>query len=124
MKEVIITNTTQPNVKTVKAQYCDSFWSRLRGFTFRRRIDFKEGLLLVQGRQNRLDAAIHMLGVFTDLAVIWLNEDQEVVDRRLARSWRPLYVPRHPALYILELAPERWEDFQVGDRLNFETVCA
>ncbi len=91
---------------------------------FRRRIAFKEGLLLVQARQNRLDAAIHMFGVWTDLAIIWLNNEKEVVDCRLARSWRPFYLPKHPARYILELSPERLTDFKVGDKLNFETFIA
>ncbi|OQY32087.1 MAG: hypothetical protein B6I38_04960 [Anaerolineaceae bacterium 4572_5.1] len=124
MKEVLISNTTQPEVQTVKAQYCDSFKCRLRGLMFRKRIAFKEGLLLVQAKQNRLDAGIHMFAVFTDLAVIWLNNEQEVVDTVLARSWRPFYLPQQPARYILELAPERLNDFQVGDKLNFETHFA
>ena len=124
MKEVIISNKTQSNIQTVQAQYCDGFWCRLRGLMFRKRIAFKEGLLLVQKRQNRLDAAIHMLGVWTDLAVVWLDEEQKVVDRCLARSWRPFYIPQRPARYILELSPERLADFEVGDELHFETFIS
>jgi len=122
MKEVKISNKTQSNVQTVQAHYCDGFWCRLRGLMFRRRIAFNEGLLLVQKRQNRLDAAIHMLGVYTDLAVIWLNDEKEVVDSCLARSWRPFYVPKCPASYILELSPERLVDFCLGDKLHFEAL--
>ena len=122
MKEIFISNKTQSDVQTVKAQYCDQFWCRLRGLMFRKRIAFKEGLLLVQNRQSRLDAAIHMLGVWTDLTVVWLNEEKKVVDCCLARSWRPFYIPQSPARYILELSPKRLADFKIGDELHFETV--
>jgi uncharacterized membrane protein (UPF0127 family) len=60
-----------------------------------------------------------MMFVFTDLAVVWINAAQEVVDVRLAKKWRPAYVPVKPAQYVLEMAPERLEDFEVGDRLEF-----
>ena len=124
MEEVIIYNKSQPHVKEVKAQYGDHFWRRLRGFMFRRRIAFKEGLLLVQDRLSRLDAAIHMFGVYTDLAVFWLDDEKKVVDRCLARRWRPFYIPKRPARYVLELAPERLKDFNVGDELHFEEIIA
>jgi uncharacterized membrane protein (UPF0127 family) len=104
----------------VRARTCDSFLSRLRGLTFRRTVAPDEGLLLVERKEGRLDASIHMLAVFTDLAVVWVNSDREVVDVRLARRWRPAYVPRKPARFVLELAPERLADFQIGDRLSFD----
>ncbi|RLD09172.1 MAG: hypothetical protein DRI56_04740 [Chloroflexota bacterium] len=122
MKEITISNKTQTDVQAVNAQYCDQFWCRLRGLMFRKRIAFNEGLLLVQNRQNRLDAAIHMFAVMTDLAVIWLNNEKKVVDCQLARSWRPFYIPKSPARYILELSPERLADFKTGDELHFETL--
>lgn len=86
---------------------------------FRRRLAADEGLLLVEPRESRLDTAIHMLFVFTDLAVFWLDSDGVVVDKVLARAWRPAYAPRRPARYILETRPERIDDFQVGERLEF-----
>lgn len=76
--------------------------------------------MLVQKKDNRVDAAIHMLAVFMDLAIVWIDTDGDVVDLRLARRWRPLYVPQKPARYILEMAPERLADFQVGDKVKFE----
>ncbi|MEA2007839.1 MAG: DUF192 domain-containing protein [Chloroflexota bacterium] len=124
MKEIFISNKTQPDNQIVNAQYCDQFWCRLRGLMFRKRIAFNEGLLLVQNHQNRIDAAIHMFGVWTDLTVVWLNNEKEVVDCQLARSWRPFYIPQSPARYILELSPERLADFKIGDELHFETLTA
>lgn len=102
--------------KSFSIQYCASFWCRLRGLTFRRSIPPNWGLLLVQARASRLESSIHMLFVFTDLAVIWLDDDFRVVDRTLARTWRPYYAPAHPARYVLELHPEHITDFTVGEQ--------
>jgi len=118
MQEVIIHNLNRPQIFPIRADYCSSFLCRLRGLTFRRRLQPDRGLLLVQSRETRLDAGIHMLFVWIDLAVIWINSSEEVVDVRLARSWRPVYLPRSPASYVLELNAARLDDFNVGDRID------
>lgn len=76
----------------------------------------------MQDRDSRLEAAIHMLGVWFDLTVVWINADKQIVDVRLARSWRLMYVPKRPASYVLELPAERLNDFRVGDEVFFEEV--
>ena len=119
-RSVNLQNLTRPLVLPIQATYCTSFLCRLRGLTFRRRLPPDQGLLLVQSRDNRLDAAIHMMGVWINLAVIWINSAGEVVDVKLARRWRPFYIPRSPARYVLELAAERLGDFIIGDRIQFE----
>ena len=86
---------------------------------FRSRLAHEQGLLLVEARDSRLDTSIHMLFVFMDLAVIWINSEYRVVDSVLARSWRPVYAPRQPAKYILEIHPDRLDEFKIGDRVEF-----
>ncbi|MBN1668082.1 MAG: DUF192 domain-containing protein [Anaerolineales bacterium] len=120
MKRVHITNQTRPLQCALQARYCADFPCRLRGLTFRRTLAAEQGLLLVQERENRLDAAIHMLFVCMDLAVIWIDAEGRVVDRCLAKAWRPMYVPRQAAQYVLEIIPTRLAEFEVGDRLKFE----
>ena len=120
MKRVIVQNRSCPQIRPLVAVYCASFFCRLRGLTFRRFVSPESGLLLVQGRDSRVDAAIHMLGVFTDLAIVWINQAGEVVDTCLAKRWRPFYAPRRPARYVLEMNPGRYRDFHVGDRVSFE----
>lgn len=122
MHQVIVENLSSPRVEPLVARICDSFLCRLFGLSFRRRLSFNEGLLLVQARENRLDASIHMLGVWTDLAVAWINTDREVVDVRLARRWRPAYLPRRPARYVLEMSPARLNDFRTGDEVSFKAL--
>lgn len=104
------------------ARYCDSFLCQLRGLTFRRQIARDEGLLLVQKHDSRLEASIHMLFCFTDLAVIWLDSTLKVVDKVLAKVWRPAYFPARPAKYILEIQPERLSDFEIGDQIELENA--
>ena len=77
-------------------------------------------MLLVQSRDSRLDASIHMLNVWTDLAVIWINNQGIVVDLCTARAWYPFYMPKQPARYILEMAPTRLSEFAIGDIVSFE----
>ena len=122
MQHVAIQNCSRSLVKPLKARYCASFACRLRGLTFRRSMPLDWGLLLVQERDSRLDSAIHMLAVWMDLAVVWINSNGRVVDTRLAKRWRPAYVPRKPARYVLEMAPERLDDFKIGDQVSFEEV--
>ena len=118
MRQVAIRNISVADAVNFKAHYCDSFGSRLRGLTFRRSLPSQEGILLVQGRESRLDSSIHMLGVFMDLAVVWINTQQEVVDVQLARSWRPAYFPNAPAQYILELDAKYLDAFRIGDQVE------
>jgi uncharacterized membrane protein (UPF0127 family) len=122
MQKVSIINLSRPIPTPLTAGYANSFFSQLRGLTFRRNIPHDEGLLLVQSRDSRLDSSIHMLGVFTDLAVAWINSDFEVVDVRLARRWYPAYIPARPSRYVLEMNPARMGDFKPGDRVRIEGI--
>jgi len=87
---------------------------------FRKSLSVEEGLLLVYGADSRMDSSIHMMFVWFDLAVIWINSTGEVVDTVLARQWKPAYFPKNPARYVLEIVPERLGEFQVGDRVAFQ----
>ena len=101
-------------------KYCDTFLTQLRGFTFRSDLAREEGLVLVGKRDSRVDSSIHMFFVSFDLAVIWINSDMQVVDKVLAKSWKPAYFSKQPAKYVLEVHPRRWDEFQVGDRVKFK----
>ena len=120
MKIVEIQNSRQPLITPIKAIYCDSFFCQLRGLMFRRSLAPDEGLLLVQKRENRSESAIHMLFMFVDLAVVWLNASKQVVDVKFARRWRVIYAPQSPAQYVLELPDDYLDAFQVGDQLKFD----
>jgi len=123
-RHVLVQNLSRDSSLPIRARVCASFLCRLRGLTFHRSLAFDEGLLLVHKKDSRLEASIHMLGVPINLAIVWINSRSEVVDLFLARRWRTVHIPSKPACYVLEIAPERLNDFQIGDRIRFEEVDA
>jgi uncharacterized membrane protein (UPF0127 family) len=122
MRQVIVHNRSRSQDQLVQVKYCDTFLCQLRGLTFRRQLPLDEGLLLVQSRDSRLEAAIHMLGVWFDLTIVWINSDMLVVDVQQAHSWWSVCVPQYPAMYILEVSVDTLCDFRVGDEVFFEEV--
>ncbi|NTU54621.1 MAG: hypothetical protein HGA79_00045 [Anaerolineales bacterium] len=121
-KQIIVENTNRKTGTPARIKYCDTFLTQLRGFTFHPRLSRDEGLILVGRRDSRLDSSIHMLFVAFDLAVFWINSDMQIVDKVLAKSWRPAYFSKKPAKYVLELHPERWEDYEIGETVQFKDV--
>ena len=124
MKSVTIHNLTHPKAQPLTAKYCASFFCRLRGLTFRRSLPQNWGLLLVQSRDSRIDSSIHMLAMWIDLAVVWITDNGEVADVRLARRWRPAYFSQKPARYVLEMDVNHLDDFRPGDKVRFEEITA
>ena len=118
MLDTKIQNHSKPLSQPVTAHYCSSFLCRLRGLTFRRKLPKNEGLLLVQKNENRVDSAIHMLFVWFDLTVVWINSSFTVVDKKLAKAWHLLYSPKQPAKYVLELSSDHINDFSIGDQIE------
>jgi len=121
-KQIVIENRSRKIGTLPRIKYCDTFLTQLRGFTFRPRLSRDEGLLLVGTRDSRLDSSIHMLFVSFDLTVVWINSEMQVVDKVLAKSWRPAYFSKKPARYVLEIHPERWGDYEIGDTVQFNDV--
>jgi uncharacterized protein len=102
--------------------YCDSFICKLRGLMFRSCLPLDEGLLLVEKRDSRIDTSIHMFFVPFDLAVFWINSEMIVVDKVIAKSWRPAYFPKTDARFTLEIHPDRLEDYEIGDKVEFKNA--
>lgn len=119
METVEIRNLSRPLARPLRVGACASFWCKLRGLTFRRALEEEAGLLMDNQRESRMDSAIHMMGVFFDLGIIWLGKDKKVVDTGLARRWISVLAPRRAARYILEVHPARLEEFEVGDEINY-----
>jgi uncharacterized membrane protein (UPF0127 family) len=102
-----------------RAKWCDSFVTKLRGFTFRRVLGPQDGLVLVEASDNRVTSAITMFFVFFDLGVLWVNDAGEVVGTLVAQAWRLSYVPPAPARYVIEGQPELVHRVKVGDHIQF-----
>lgn len=89
---------------------------------FRESLDPNEGIVLVINRDSRADSSIHMFFVPFDLAVFWINNENEVVDKVIAKSWRPAYFPAKAARYTLEIHPDHFDDYQIGDKVEFKNA--
>jgi uncharacterized membrane protein (UPF0127 family) len=116
---VLARNASRGDVVLVRARWCSGFGAKLRGLTFRRRLEPGTGVVLVEGRPARLSTAIHMAFVFFPLGVAWLDADGRVVDCRLARPWR-IYVPHSSAKFVLEGPPEMLECLGLGECIAFD----
>ena len=45
-----------------------------------------------------------------------------MVDKVIAKPWRPAYFPAEAARYTLEIHPDRFADYTIGDRVEFENA--
>lgn len=118
MQYVLVRNADDQQVLVNRVRWCDSFFSRLRGLTFRRRMDNQE-LILVEQAESRIATMIHMMFVFFPISAIWIDSTGKVVDARLAKPFRLCYLPQSPAQYILEGHPSLLEKIKPGDRIEF-----
>lgn len=121
-KEVLVLNRSHANASPPRVLYCDTFLTQLRGLTFRPRLAPDGGLILAGTRDSRLDSSIHMLFVRFDLAVVWIDSAMKVVDKVLAKPWRPAYFSKKPAMYVLEIHPERWDEFNIDNLVEFRNA--
>jgi len=102
-----------------RIKYCDTFLTQL-GFSFHSRILHDGGLIIVRKYDSRIDSSITMFFVPFDLTVIWINSNMQVVDKVLAKTWRPGYFSKKPARYTLEIHPDRWGNYEIGDNVEFQ----
>ena len=90
---------------------------------FTRNLPADGGLILVQSKDSKVNASIHMMFMYLDLAVIWINSEYSVVDKVLAHRWKLIYLPKNEAMYVLETGVSHLSDFNIGDKVRFEEIA-
>lgn len=124
MPELItFSNLTRPEILPIVLENCNGFFSRLAGLMFRKSISPDRGIVLSYPHSNRVDSSIHMFFMNFDIAVIWVDETNTVVDTVLAKKWKPFYAPARPACRVIETHPNRLADYHLNDRVQF-SPCA
>lgn len=118
----ILRNTRNDAVVLGRAKLCQSFWCHLRGLQFTTSLDEDEGLIFVTGSESVVNTTIHMLFMFMEIAVVWLDASGKVVDKKLAKPWRLAYPPAEAAQYYVEANPSLLEKVEIGDVLQFDEV--
>ncbi|HSH01110.1 MAG TPA: DUF192 domain-containing protein [Anaerolineae bacterium] len=114
-----VMNTTRGEVLLAEAKWCNSFMTKLRGFTFKKSLSETEGLVLVEKSDSKLATSIHMLFVNFDLGVIWVNSAGLVVHTVVAKPWKLSYAPPAPARYVIEGHPVLLDKVAIGDKIAF-----
>ncbi len=118
----IIRHQRTGEVLLARARWCASFWCHLRGLQFVFQLAPQSGLLFVLPSESIFGATIHMFFVFMNIGVVWLDSSGQVVDKKLARPWRPVYAPRSPARYYIEASPSLLSHLEIGDSVSFNEV--
>jgi uncharacterized membrane protein (UPF0127 family) len=118
----MLVNLTRGQTLAERVSVCDTFWSRLGGLMFRPAIGADEAWVFCHRRESISDTSIHMFFVFFPIAVVWLDAHRCVVDKALARPFRPYYASQVPAQYFVEGAPALLNLAEVGDELSWEGV--
>ena len=113
----------KPLSPPIFAEECMDFISRLKGLMGKKEIKEDRGIILVQKSDSRLDSAIHMLAVFMDLGIVWINSQMVIVDTVVAKSWRPFYMSSRPAMYTLEVHPDRINEFAINAKVTFNEIA-
>ena len=113
-------NAETNKVILARAKWCASYWCHFKGLQLVRNLPKDEGLLFVTGSESRAGTAIHMFFMFISIAVVWLDKDGIVVDKTLAKPWRPAYAPQSPAMYYIEANPLLLDQVNIGDKLTFD----
>lgn len=97
---------------------CDTFFSKFRGLMLTKEPPPDGGIMIVESGESKVNATIHMMFMNYDITVLWLDRDLMVVDKVLAKKWKMYYAPQVPAQYILEIHPDRFDDFEIGDKFE------
>ena len=116
MKIVKIRKSSSP-FTVVNVKYCDTFLSKLIGLMFSRKLKHDNGIILVENNETRINTSIHMMFMNYDIAVLWLDKQMVIIDKVLARKWVPVYIPKKPAQYVIELHHSKFSEYTIGDKL-------
>lgn len=113
-------NARSGEVVLARVRLCKSFWCHFRGLQLVPRLPKDEGLLFITTFEGRAHTTIHMFFMLFSIAVIWLDASGKVVDKQLAKPWRPAYAPHQPAQYYLEANTSVLQRVNIGDVLRFD----
>jgi uncharacterized membrane protein (UPF0127 family) len=117
--EFFATRNVLLNHQLFKLEIAHSRAQRRQGLMHRKSIARDGGMLFLYDRPG--DYRIWMKNTLIPLTVIWLDEDARVIGTRLLQPCRqlrcPVYGVDRPSKFIVELHPDRRQDFKPGQQL-------
>jgi len=117
MKTIQLRQSLPPHI-LLNLKVCDTFLTRFRGLMLTKELPPDGGIMLVGEKESKVNASIHMMFMRYDITVLWLDKDRVLVDKVLAKQWKMYYAPKAPAQYILEIHPDRFDDFEIGEKFE------
>ena len=103
-----------------RVRLCISFWCHFKGLQLAPPLPDNQGLLFVTDNEGTSAKAIHMFFMRFSIGVVWLDANGRVVDKKLAKPWRPYYAPIKPAQFYIEASPAILNHVTIGDILRFD----
>jgi hypothetical protein len=114
--------------RKMEVHLADSFAAMMFGLMYWDRLEKGKGMLFVLRRPGREFAGIWMLNVKFPIDIVWIGDDQRVVD--IVGNAKPcksifkckMHVPREKAKYVLELNAEsaRKLGMKTGERIGIK----
>lgn len=107
------------NGKRYNIEIADTNKRRRQGLMYRQQLEKNAGMLFIYSRPG--DYRIWMKNTLIPLAVIWLDEQAILIDKKILYPCRsnncPVTAASAASKYILELHPAEFDRFHEGDRL-------
>jgi len=119
MHKLTIRNKSNPQFNAFSAVKHADFFGKFKGLMLKKQFGVSDSIVLDQGSESRLGSAIHMLFMYFDIGVFWVDSDCIVVDKILARPWKLAYTPKKPARFVIETDPKYLQEIELGDELEF-----
>ncbi|MBS3164597.1 DUF192 domain-containing protein [Candidatus Woesearchaeota archaeon] len=101
-------------VLAARVECCDTPWTRARGLMFR---SLTPGGALLFSFERPERVLVHMLFVFQQLDLVFLDEQKRAIAIRHAFPFQPYIRPPAPASWLVELPAGAARDLQIGDTL-------
>ena len=122
MKKVIIRKLSGDfgSFNKLEAWYFESFFNRLQGLMFKKKISNNQAGLFINKNENIMDSTIHMLFMNFDIAVFWIDRLNTIVDKKIAKKWGLIYYPEVKSQKILETHTDIYDKLQIGDKIIIE----
>jgi len=113
-------NVTKNQEIIGNVRIADNFFTQTKGLMFERKKNFNYALIFPLFLRSRTGAGLHMFFVFFSIDVLFLDEKKRVVEiAKRIRPFTPLYVPKKPSKYFIELPEGKSANIELGDEIKW-----
>ena len=105
-----------------KMKYATSTFEISKGLMFKGKKEVEKGMCLVMPAKSdvKFGSSVTMLFCFSDMQILFVNSNFEVVDKKTLKTWTPSYTPKKPCKYIIESIPHKFDEIKIVDKIEIE----